>query len=181
MITKFYRQQISSLTWLTTQYFWIQEREITHPHLTQRNPDCNWLVSLSVCHTHTVCFALHSWADQLMPACRDHGAMREWPWILNVLYVCRISRANWVLGKLILRKWVDLIDTPIEFWERNLTHLMRQYIGVAVHTLKPGITQNIMATLTCSNGRNLGWYYFIYLFYLFQSTMVMDYLYFDDR
>ena len=31
------------------------------------------------------------------------------------------------------------------------------------------ITQNIMATLTCSNGRNLGWYtlcyYFIYLIY----------------
>ena len=50
------------------------------------------------------------------------------------------GEVNWLFScaNSILRKWVDLIDTPIEFWERNLTHLMRQYIGVAVHTLKPG-------------------------------------------
>ena len=37
-----------------------------------------------------------------------------------------MNRLNWQFGM------------PIEFWKRNLTHFMRQYIGVAVHTLKPG-------------------------------------------
>ena len=69
---------------------------------------------------------------------------------------------------------------------------MRQYIGVAVHTLKPGITQNINTIVTLWQhslaqmaGILVDIILFIYLFYLlfysFQSTVVMNYLFFDDR
>ena len=91
------------------------------------------MVGQSVCVSH--CALLCT-----LELISDHGAMREWPWILNVLYVCRISRANWVLGKLltlfmrqfnfkevsrlnwhancILRKKFDTFNAPI-YWRRS--------------------------------------------------------------
>ena len=91
------------------------------------------MVGQSVCVSH--CALLCT-----LELISDHGAMREWPWILNVLYVCRISRVNRVLGKLltvfmrqfnfeevsrlnwhancILRKKFDTFNAPI-YWRRS--------------------------------------------------------------
>ena len=49
------------------------------------------------------------------------------------------------------------------------------------HTGWMRITQNIMATFTCSNGQNLGWYTLCYCFiYLFYLLFYLYFIYFNQ-